>query len=126
MNTSLPSGVIHVRDVYLWAHVGVLEKERLLGQKFSLDFSVWVDLNKAAANDELSSTADYSIGIKKIQELSFRVNCQTLEHFSDQILDCLETLYGCVPMKVNLRKCAAPIAGFSGIVEIQRQRYFSR
>ena len=35
---------IHVRDLMLWAHVGVLEHERRDGQWFSLDITLWQDL----------------------------------------------------------------------------------
>ncbi len=122
MSRYLPDGVIHVKDLNLWAHVGVLDEERLLGQAFSLDFSLWIDLDYASKNDDLSSTADYSIAIRKIQKLSFELNCFTIEHFSERIIICLEELYGPVPMQVSLRKCNAPVSGFTGIVEVQRQR----
>ena len=124
MSKHLPGGAIHVRDITLWAHVGVFEFERSLGQEFNLDFSIWLDLDKAAAFDDLSATADYSIAIKELQKLSFQINCKTIEHFSDQIMHCLEDLYGRAPMKVNLRKAKAPVPGFTGVVEVQRTRYW--
>ena len=89
MTNSLPNGVIHVRDINLWAHVGVLEQERLLGQSFLLDFSLWLDVDRAAAEDDLNLTADYSLAIKEIQQLSFQLNCHTIENFSEHILDRL-------------------------------------
>ncbi len=124
MRSYLPNGVIHVSNINLWAHVGVLDDERLFGQSFLLDFSIWLDLDQAALLDELSLTADYSLAIKSLQELSFRVNCRTLEHFSEKIFNRLEELYGSVPMKVFLRKCSAPIPGFSGTVGVERSRNF--
>ena len=124
MTKHLPPGAIHVRDVTLWAHVGVLEFERILGQQFSLDFSIWLDLDKAAAFDDLSATADYSFAIAAIQKLAFQINCHTIEHFTDQIMHLIEDLYGSVPMKVNLRKCSAPVPGFTGHVEVERTRYW--
>ena len=118
-------GAIHVKDVHLWAHVGVLEQERRLGQLFVLDFSIWLDLDEAAGNDDLSSTADYSLAILELQKLAFNLNCITIEFFSDQILDCLERLYGASPMQILLCKRHAPIPGFKGRVAIERRRYFS-
>lgn len=115
-------GVIHVKDVNLWAHVGVLERERLLGQNFSVDFSIWFDFSYASKHDDLSSTVDYAIAIKGLQKLAFTINCLTIEKFSDLILDFLEASYGSLPMKVLLRKCEPPIEGFRGIVEIERSR----
>tara|TARA_Y100001968_G_C19084298_1_gene584527 strand:+ start:51 stop:428 length:378 start_codon:yes stop_codon:yes gene_type:complete len=124
MNNLSSKDVIYVRDIYLWAHVGVYEEERDLGQSFSLDFRVWMDLQISGKNDKLSSTADYSLGIKSIQNLSFNIKCFTIEHFSEQILDCLETIYGRIPIQIDLRKCYPPVSGFNGYVGIQRSRNF--
>ena len=64
MSNSFSENALHVSDVRLWAHVGVLESERRHGQWFSLDFSLWLDFEKAAREDDISATADYSIAIK--------------------------------------------------------------
>ena len=122
MNKPLPNGIIHVCDVSLWAHVGVLEDERRYGQWFSLDFSLKLDLEIAARDDNLDKTADYGVGIKNLQKLSFELSCLTIEHFSDQILFRLEEIYGCVPMRIRLKKCSAPLPGFNGSVSIERTR----
>ena len=71
MSNCLPSGAIHVQGIHLWAHVGVLRSERLTGQLFSLDFSLWLDIDVASAEDDLAQTADYSLAISEIQQLSF-------------------------------------------------------
>ena len=120
----LPLGAIHVSDVRLWAHVGVLDHERLEGQWFSLDFSLWLDLDKAALDDDLNATADYSLAIGAMQRLSFELTCFTIEHFSERLLVLLEDLYGPLPMRVLVRKCAAPVPGFSGSVAVERCRHW--
>ena len=124
MNNYLLGGAIHVKDVNLWAHVGVLEQERTFGQDFLLDFSLWFDMNRVAKEDDLSTTADYGLAISALQELASQLNCNTIEHFSELILDCLESLYGSIPMQVYLRKCSAPIPGFNGTVGVERRRHF--
>jgi len=114
---------IHVRDLMLWAHVGVLEHERRDGQWFSLDITLWQDLGAAAAHDDLASSLDYSKAITALQALARGLVCQTIEHFSDRVLDQLEQLYGPVPVRLELRKCAAPVPGFSGVVAVERRRH---
>ena len=113
---------IHVQSLNLWSHVGVLDHERLLGQPFLLDFTVWIDLESAALNDDLSKTADYSLAIKSIQQLSMEINCLTIEHFSERILEKFKALYGDVPIQITLEKCSPPIDGFNGSVSITRSR----
>ena len=114
---------IHIRELMLWAHVGVLEHERRDGQWFSLDITLWQDLSVAGASDDLAASLDYSRAIIALQELSRELVCQTIEHFSDRVLDQLERLYGPVPVRLELRKCAAPVPGFSGVVAVERRRH---
>ncbi len=114
---------IGVRELRLWAHVGVLDHERRDGQWFSVDFSVQLDLTAAAVADDLSRSLDYSVAIQALQALSQKVCCLTIEHFSEQMLDRLETLYGPMPMWLRLSKCAAPVPGFNGRVFVERSRH---
>jgi dihydroneopterin aldolase len=115
---------IVVRGLRLWAHVGVLEHERALGQWFELDLDLGWDLAAAAANDDLSATLDYSQAIIALQRQAPTLQCRTLEHWSERILQLLEELYGPVPMALELRKCQAPVSGFSGIVAVRRRRHW--
>ena len=114
---------IGVRELCLWAHVGVLEHERRDGQWFSLDLSVQLDLKGAAVADDLSQSLDYSVAIQALQALSQQIRCLTIEHFSEQMLDRLEALYGPMPMWLRLTKCAAPVPGFNGRVFVERSRH---
>ena len=115
---------IVVRNLRLWAHVGVLESERQLGQWFELDLELGVDLSAAAAGDDLGASLDYSLAIKALQRQASEVQVQTLEHYSELIFTCLEELYGPVPMQLELRKCRAPVPGFGGSVAVRRRRHW--
>ena len=116
---------IHIKDINLWAHVGVLESERINGQSFVLDISFWLDLDESSKLDQLDKSIDYSHVIKAVQTLSFKISCLTIEYFSDQILNLIESLYGQVPVNILLKKCAPPIHGFTGCVLIEKKRNFS-
>ncbi len=113
---------IHIQDLRVWAHVGVLERERLEGQWFSLDLTLLVDLQAAARSDVLTDTADYSLAVQAVQALASELRCRTIEHFSERVLERLANLYGSVPMRLVLRKTKPPIPGFSGTVAIERHR----
>jgi len=122
--TSDPFDRILVRGLRLWAHVGVLEQERQLGQWFELDLELGCDLAAAAAGDDLAATLDYSLAITALQRQAGEIRCLTLEHWSEQILLLLEQLYGPVPMALDLRKCRAPVPGFGGTVAVRRRRHW--
>ncbi len=125
MNKFHNLSAIHIRNINLWAHVGVLESERVNGQSFILDISFWLDLDEASKLDQLDKSIDYSEVIKVVQKLSFEIKCLTIEYFSDQILNVLESLYGKVPMNIRLKKCSPPIHGFTGSVLIEKKRNLS-
>ncbi len=122
MSNHLHNGAIHVKDLLVWAHVGVLEEERYNGQWFCIDFTLRLDLDVAARDDDLEATADYSLAIKAIQKLALSLDCHTIEYFSDQICLRLEELYGLIPMRVCLSKCSPPVPGFEGTVSVERTR----
>jgi len=113
---------ILVRGLRLWAHVGVLAHERELGQWFELDLTLNVDLGAAGRSDALADTCDYSQLIGALQQQARHIRCQTLEHYSEQMLDLAVALYGAVPITLELRKCSAPVPGFGGVVAVRRQR----
>ena len=117
---------ILVRDLRLWAHVGVLESERQLGQWFELDLELGVDLSAAALGDDLAASLDYARAITALQRQASQVQVQTLEHYSELIFACLEQLDGPVPMGLELRKCRAPVPGFRGSVAVRRRRHWGR
>ncbi len=125
MTTEALKDALHISDLRVWAHVGVLDHERRDGQWFSLDLSMRLDLDDAARNDDLSRSADYSLAVQAVQSLANSLQCQTIEHFSERVLALLEELYGPVPMRVLLRKCAAPIPGFGGTVAVERHRHWT-
>jgi len=120
--TNPVADAVHVQGLRLWAHVGVLEHERALGQWFELEFWLGGDLSRAASDDDLAASTDYVSAIEAVRQLSRTLVCQTLEHFSERILNTLEQLYGPIPIRLELRKCRAPIAGFDGTVSVCRQR----
>ena len=124
MKSNINLSAIHINDMNLWAHVGVLEHERLQGQSFLLNISFWLDLEESSKSDQLNKSIDYVYAIKAITNLSFKIKCETIEYFSEQIINELEALFGPVPMTLTLKKCSPPIDGFNGSVSIEKKRNF--
>lgn len=113
---------IIIRQLKLWAHVGVLKWEREFGQWFELDLWLYYDLSGAALTDQIEHTVNYADVIKTIHELSELINCNTIEYFSEQIFEVLEAKFGIFPMELELKKCDAPIPAFNGVVSVKRSR----
>lgn len=113
---------IVIRQLKLWAHVGVLGWEREFGQWFELDLWLYYDLSSAALTDQIEHTINYADVINTIRKLNKLISCNTIEYFSEQIFEALEAKFGIFPMELELKKCDAPIPAFNGVVSVKRSR----
>ena len=111
---------LKIKDIKLWARVGVLEEERNLGQLFSLDVSLWADFENCTQNDDIKSTVDYSKLVKILKYQSKKICCLTIEKYSNEILKIIDEEFQLSRIKIILTKCKPPITGFDGEVSIVR------
>ncbi len=111
---------LKIEDIKLWARVGVLDEERELGQLFCLNVFLWGDFENCTKNDDLKKTVDYSKLIKILKDHSKKINCLTIEKYSNEILKIINKEYKLKRIKIVLTKCFPPITGFNGKVSIVR------
>ena len=111
---------IKIENIKLWARVGVLEKERALGQLFSLDIFLWTDFEKCTKNDDIKKTVDYSKLVEILKDQAKNIYCFTIEKYSNEILEIIYKEFDLSRIKVVLTKCNPPIKGFDGEVSIVR------
>ena len=115
---------LEIKDIKMWARVGVLMEERKFGQLFSLDISLWSDFSNCSKTDDLKFTIDYSVLIDDIKDHSRSFSCFTIEKYSSEILKIIDEKFHPERIKIKLTKCKPPIGGFTGEVSITR--YFNR
>ena len=111
---------LKIKDIKLWARVGVLEQERDLGQLFSLDVFLWSDFENCTQNDDIKSTVDYSKLVEILKYQSKKICCLTIEKYSNEILKIIDEEFQLSKIKIILTKCKPPITGFDGEVSIVR------
>ncbi len=111
---------LKIENIKLWARVGVLDKERELGQLFSLDIFLWTDFERCSANDDIKKTVDYSKLVEIVKGQSKKIYCFTIEKYSNEILKIINSEFKLSKIKIILTKCEPPITGFDGKVSIVR------
>ena len=111
---------LKIKDIKLWARVGVLEEERELGQLFSLDVFLWADFKNCTQNDDIKKTVDYSKLVEILKYQSKKICCFTIEKYSSEILKIINEEFELSRIKIILTKCKPPIIGFDGEVSIVR------
>ena len=111
---------LKIENIKLWARVGVLEEERELGQLFNLDVFLWTDFENCTQNDDIKQTVDYSKLIEILKFQSKKINCFTIEKYSNEILKVIGEEFQINRIKIILTKCKPPITGFDGKVSLVR------
>ena len=111
---------LKIENIKLWARVGVLDEERELGQLFILDIFLWTDFEKCTADDDIKKTVDYSKLVEILKGQSKKIYCFTIEKYSNQILEIINSEFKLSKIKIILTKCNPPITGFDGKVSIVR------
>lgn len=88
---------------------GVHEHERRDGQEFVVDVTLWVDLERAAATDELADTIDYGVVAARAAEIVGGQPCRLIEAVAGRVAEELMRDERAHAVEVTVHKPAAPI-----------------
>ena len=88
---------------------GVYEHERRDGQEFVVDVTLWVDLERAAATDELADTIDYGAVAARTAAIVGGQPCRLIEAVAGQVAEELMRDERAHAVEVTVHKPAAPI-----------------
>lgn len=116
---------IIIKDLKLFSYHGVNEEEKINGQNFVLDITVWLDLSLPCETDNVNDTVSYSKIIKKVSEVFNGEKYDLLEKAAAVVMKSLFNGFPAIKeCEILLKKPEAPIkADFSYVaVEIRRKR----
>lgn len=91
------------------AHHGVFEHERVNGQEFVIDVSVWLDSRVAAASGDLSQTVHYGVLAEEVVAAVERDAVDLIETVAERIALVALSHPAVVRTRVTLHKPSAPI-----------------
>ena len=117
---------IIMKGMEFFGRHGVFKEERIYGQKFHVDAILYIDLEKAGANDDLSSTVSYSDIYQVIKQEVENEKYHLIEALAESI--CRKILSFDQKIKkvhVTLMKPEAPVDGFFDFfaVELHREQH---
>ena len=91
------------------AHHGVFEHERLNGQEFVIDVSVWLDSRAAAAGDDLAQTVHYGVLAEQVVAAVESEPVDLIETVAERIATVALSFPAVIRTRVTLHKPSAPI-----------------
>ncbi len=113
---------IQVNGIRAYGYVGYLPEERVLGQWFEVDLTLWLDLEPAGQSDSIEDTLDYREAIAIVKQLIETAKFTLVEKLIKAIADKLLTLEKVKQVRVKLSKPAAPIPNFDGKITLDITR----
>jgi len=100
---------IRLTGLTVFGHHGVFEHEKRDGQEFVVDVTIWLDLTRAVATDELAETVHYG----ELAELAAGIIAgpprDLIEAVAGEIAETLMARYPVYAAEVTVHKPFAPI-----------------
>ena len=100
---------IQLNSINFYAHHGVNEQERTVGNRFIIDLEVSADFSKAMINDELEHTIDYAELFSVLKKEMLQPS-KLLEHVAGRIIvSLLQTFSEITAIRLKIAKQVPPI-----------------
>ena len=100
---------IELRGLTIRGNHGVFDHERRDGQDFVIDITVWIELQAAAASDDLADTVDYGGLAQRAADIVAGPPRQLIETVAAEIADDVMGDERIHAVEVVVHKPAAPI-----------------
>jgi 7,8-dihydroneopterin aldolase/epimerase/oxygenase len=115
---------IELRGLTVRGHHGVFEHERRHGQEFVVDITVWIDLDRAAASDDLTDTLDYGALAARMADIVGGPARNLIETVAAEIADDVmgDERVHAVEVAVHKPQAPIPLALNDVAVTIRRSR----
>lgn len=111
------TGILELEGMEFRAHHGCLERERIAGNDFVVDFRGEMDMSAAAGSDRLEDAVNYALIYDVVAE-EMAKSSDLLEHVAGRIVKALETRFPeFTSFSVRVSKRRPPV---SGIVQWSR------
>ena len=113
---------VTIEGLVVHAHHGVFPEEKEHGQRFVLDVHLDLDLQAAAATDDLAATVDYGALAERVAHVASEGSHDLIETVAGRVLDlCLED-ERVQAAEVTVHKPDAPVPVEVGEVAVTLRR----
>lgn len=115
------SDLITIRNLEVWAHIGVPDEERSQKQKLHVTVSFKVrNTAKAAATDDLNFSTNYFTVSERVKAIAEERPRKLIETLAEDLAQKILVEFGLKKVRIELRKFILPDAEWVGI-EIERK-----
>ncbi len=113
---------IQITGIRCYGYTGYLPEERVLGQWFEVDLTLWLDLAPAGQSDKIEETVDYREAIAIVKQHIKTSKFALVEKLTAEIAESILRLEKVRQVRIRLSKLAPPIPDFEGKITIDLTR----
>lgn len=114
---------IIIEDLQVYAHHGVAQEEKTIGQMFIISIEIGTDLELAARTDDLCKTISYAEVCDEVQKVLQSKTYSLIEAAALSVIEHLFTTYPSIEeIKVRLKKPWAPMGHHLSYAAVELQR----
>jgi 7,8-dihydroneopterin aldolase/epimerase/oxygenase len=117
------TGRITLSTMVFYAYHGDLPEEKTLGQRFSIDVVLTLDIAAAAATDDLNKTVDYTQVYRICRETVENDRFKLIETLACNVIDRILAACPIVDqVDIVIKKPSVPIAGILDHVSVETSK----
>lgn len=114
-------GAVRLLNIPLFGHHGVSKAERDTGTLLEFDVELELDLDRAAASDQVKDTVNYMEVHEELRAVVRDQRFNLLESLAGSVADRLLERFGARRVQVRIRKSNLPLSGGRVEVELTRE-----
>lgn len=101
---------VFITGLEIYAHHGVFDEERKIGQYYRVDVEMSLNFEQAAQNDDLQGTVNYQQACDLITR-EMKTPSKLIEHAANRIINALKEAFPQLSsVKIKLSKLSPPVA----------------
>jgi dihydroneopterin aldolase len=113
---------LRILGIEAYGRLGVTRKERDLGQRIRADVEIAYERRADRRPDTLAAYVDYEELGRLVRERIESSRCRLLETLAEELALALLEELETPRVRVRVRKLHVPVAGFTGIPEVELER----
>jgi 7,8-dihydroneopterin aldolase/epimerase/oxygenase len=117
-----PTDWLRLHGIQAYGHLGVTQKERDLGQRVEADVEIAYAPEPRRRADSLDAYVDYEALNRLVRSQIEESRCRLLETLAEELAITILEEFETPRVRVRLRKLHVPVAGFTGIPEVEIER----
>ena len=117
-----PLDAIEITGIRCYGYTGYFPEERVLGQWFELDLTIWMNLALTGADDQLEHTLNYADVVDRVTTLLETSRFKTIERLNSVIIEAVLAFEPVRTVHSRLVKVSPPIPRFQGRIAIAMTR----